>query len=154
MIFVVNSSFVVLKTILNMTGKTLFGRLVIFICGFLFSFSAFAQSTYTVSLKLIDAKTSEPVGFATTSLTVKGADKATRFVMTDEKGTASLTKVPKGTYIIKAELMGYKPFEQEIAVEKNLDLGEVKLSEDVELLDAASVSAVGNPIIVKKDTIE
>ena len=137
-----------------MTGKTLFGRLAILFCGLIFSISAFAQNAYTIKLKLIDAKTAEPVGFATTSITVKGADKASKFVMTDEHGAASLTKVSKGTYLVKAELMGYKPYEQEIVVDKDIDLGEVKLSEDVELLDAASVSAVGNPIIVKKDTIE
>ena len=39
-------------------------------------------------------------------------------------------------------------------VEKALNLGEIRFHEDVEVLDAASVSAVGNPIIVKKDTVE
>ena len=137
-----------------MTEKTAFGRLALLFCGLIFSLSAFAQNSYTIKLKLIDAKTAEPVGFATTSITVKGADKAAKFVMTDEHGAAALTKVSKGTYLVKAELMGYKPYEQEVVVDKDIDLGEVKLSEDVELLDAASVSAVGNPIIVKKDTIE
>ena len=41
-----------------------------------------------------------------------------------------------------------------MVIDKNIDLGEVRIAEDVEVLDAASVSAVGNPIIVKKDTIE
>ena len=137
-----------------MTGKTSFGRKALLLCCLLFSFSAFAQSNFTVKFKLIDEKTSEPVGYATASLTVKGAETASRFVMTDEKGVADLTKVSKGTYIVKAELMGYKTFEQEITVDKNIDLGEIKFAEDVTVLDAASVSAVGNPIIVKKDTIE
>ena len=63
-------------------------------------------------------------------------------------------KVKKGTYKFKAELMGYTTYEKEIVVEKNIDLGTIKMAEDVKVLDAASVSAVGNPIIVKKDTIE
>ena len=138
-----------------MTGKTsLYGRMVMLFCGLIISFTAFAQNTYTVKLKLIDEKTSSPVGYATASLTLKGADTAARFVMSDEKGTASLEKISKGTYIVKAELMGYKSFEREIVVDKNIDLGEIKMAEDAEVLDAASVSAVGNPIIVKKDTIE
>ena len=138
-----------------MTGKTFFGRLAMLFCALLISFSALAQNSYTIKLKLIDAKTSEPVGFVTTSLSVKGSSKVSEFVMTDENGVGSLTKISKGTYIIKAEMMGYKTFEQEITVvDKDVDLGEVKLSEDVTVLDAASVSAVGNPIIVKKDTIE
>ena len=120
----------------------------------LLSFSAYAQNSYTVKLKLIDSKTSEPVSFATASLTVKGETTAAKYVLTDAQGAASLTKVKKGKYLFKAELMGYKTHQQELVVDKNIDLGDIKMSEDVEVLDAASVSAVGNPIVVKKDTIE
>ena len=137
-----------------MTGKTSLGRTAVLFCCLLLSFSAFAQNSFSVKLKLIDAKTSEPVGYATASITAKGAESALRFVMTDEKGLADLTKISKGTYVVKAELMGYQSYEQEIVVDKNIDLGEIRMSEDVTVLDAASVSAVGNPIIVKKDTIE
>ncbi len=137
-----------------MTGKTSLGRMAVLLCCLLLSVSAFAQNTFSVKFKLVDAKTSEPVGYATASITVKGAETAARFVMTDEKGVADLTRISKGTYVVKAELMGYQTFEQEIVVDKNIDLGEIKFSEDVTVLDAASVSAVGNPIIVKKDTIE
>ena len=117
-------------------------------------FSAYAQNSFTVKLKLVDDKTSEPVSFATASLTVKGQNAADKYVLTDAEGKASLAKVKNGTYIFKAELMGYKSHEQEITVDKNIDLGVIKMSEDVRVLDAASVSAVGNPIVVKKDTIE
>lgn len=129
-------------------------RTVFTFAALLLGLAAFAQGSHTVKFRLVDAKTSEPVGFATASLTPKGADTATKYVLTDEEGKASLTKVAKGTYTLKAELMGYKTFSQEIVLEKNLDLGEIKMAEDVEQLDAASVSAIGNPIIVKKDTIE
>ena len=117
-------------------------------------FSAYAQNSFTVKLKLVDDKTSEPVSFATASLTVKGQTTAEKYVLTDAEGNASLAKVKKGTYVFKAELMGYKSHEQEVTVDKNIDLGVIKMSEDVKVLDAASVSAVGNPIVVKKDTIE
>ena len=85
-----------------MTGKTSLGRMAVLLFCLLLSFSAFAQNTFSVKFKLVDAKTSEPVGYATASLTVKGAETAARFVMTDEKGAADLTKVSKGTYIVKA----------------------------------------------------
>lgn len=132
----------------------LFRRVIMTVCVFLLGFSAYAQSAFTVKLKLVDAKTAEPVSFATASLTVKGETASAKYVLTDAEGAASLTKVKKGTYVFKAELMGYKPHEQEVVVDKNLDLGEIRMNEDVEVLDAASVSAVGNPIVVKKDTIE
>ena len=116
--------------------------------------ASYAQNSFTVSLKLVDEKTGEAVGFATTSLTVKGEKEAAKYALTNSDGEASLTKVRKGTYILKAELMGYKAHEQELTVDKTINLGTIKMKEDVEVLDAASVSAVGNPIIVKKDTIE
>ena len=134
--------------------KTSFLKFILTLVLSFLTLCAYAQGTFTVKLKLIDAKTEQPLGFATATITPKGDEKAARFVMSDEKGLAELTKIRKGTYIVKVEEMGYKSFEQEVLVDKNIDLGEVKLAEDIEVLDAASVSAVGNPIIMKKDTIE
>ena len=116
--------------------------------------AAYAQNSFKVSLKLVDANTNEPVSFATTSLTLAGADEAAKYALTDTEGKSDFTKVKKGTYTLKAEIMGYKAHVQEITVDKNIDLGVIKMAEDVEALDAASVTAVGNPIIVKKDTVE
>ena len=116
--------------------------------------TSFAQAIYSVKVKLIDAQTSESVPFATASVTLKGEKTPARYSLTDEDGAATLTKLKKGTYVLRAELMGYKTAEKEFVLEKNMDLGTIKLEEDVKVLDAASVSAVGNPIIVKKDTIE
>jgi len=113
-----------------------------------------AQGGNTVSLKLTDKTNSESVAFATVSVTPKGADKALKYALTDEKGEVKFADLKSGTYTIKAELMGYKPYTQEIKLDKNLALGEIKMDVDNQVLDAASVSAVGNPIVVKKDTIE
>ena len=113
-----------------------------------------AQSRYFVKMKLSDASTSDPVGFATVSITLKGHDTASGYVLSTAEGTAQLSVVVKGTYILKAELMGYKTYEKELQIDKSMDLGEIKMDPDVEVLDAASVTAIGNPIIVKKDTVE
>ena len=129
-------------------------RMALFCAAMLLSVSAFAQNSFTIKLKLADEKTGDPVGFATASLTVKGEKTPAKYVLSDSEGAAVLQKVRKGTYILKAELLGYKPYTTEVTVDKNLDLGVLKMTEDAELLDAANVSAVGNPIIVKKDTIE
>ena len=115
---------------------------------------AFAQSIYSIKIHLSDEKTSEPVAFATASVTVKGEQTPAKYTLTDDKGDATITKLKKGTYILRAELMGYKTYTKEIFVEKNIDLGTIKMQEDAEVLDAARVSDVGNPIIIKKDTVE
>ena len=121
---------------------------------FLVGIVASAQNQVSVKLKLVDSKTSEPVSFATVSLTVKGEDTPAKYVLSDSEGKAELLKVRHNTYILRAELMGYKTHTQEVKVEKSVDLGEVKMEEDVEVLDAARVTDVGNPIVIRKDTIE
>ncbi|MCQ2144975.1 MAG: outer membrane beta-barrel protein [Bacteroidales bacterium] len=129
-------------------------RLITIIVAMCVAVSAFAQNT-NIKLTLIDASTGEGVPFATVSITPEGATKASKYVLTTEKGAATIDGVKKGNYTVKAELLGYKPFSQEVKAEgRTLDLGEVKMEVDTEVLDAASVSAVGNPIVVKKDTVE
>ena len=121
---------------------------------FLVGIVASAQNQVSVKLKLVDSKTSEPVSFATVSLTVKGEDTPSKYVLSDSEGKAELVKIRHNTYILKAELMGYKTHTQEVKVDKSVDLGEIKMEEDVEVLDAARVTDVGNPIVIRKDTIE
>ena len=120
----------------------------------LISYGASAQAIYSIKLKLVDDKTSEPVGFATASATVKGEKEPEKYVLTDAEGVGNIVKLKKATYIVKAELMGYESFSKEVEVDKNIDLGVIRMKEDVEVLDAAAVTAIGNPILVKKDTIE
>lgn len=113
-----------------------------------------AQVGFPVVMTLTDKSSGEPVGFATVSMTTKGVKDPLKYTMSDENGRVVFEGIVRGTYIMKAELMGYLPYEQEVVVNKYIDLGEVKMTPDVEMLDAATVSAVGNPIIVKKDTVE
>lgn len=115
---------------------------------------SYAQSGFSLKLKLVDSSTEEPLGFATVSLKEEGKDKVYKYVLSTSAGAAEFTGVRKGTYELKAELMGYKTYTSMIKVEKSSDLGTVKIVPDIEVLSAASVSAVGNPIIIKKDTVE
>ena len=130
-----------------------FKYLLLTIVAVLFSHIALAQP-FTVKLRLVEEKTSEPVQFATVSITPAGTTKALRYALTDEKGQATVTRVNKGAYVVKAEIMGYKNYELQIVVNKDVDLGTVKMAEDVLALEASKVSAVGNPILIKKDTVE
>ena len=119
----------------------------------LFAALALNAQNFKVSVELQDDTTAEPVGFATVSIAPeKGQHK---YTLSGSDGKAVLEKVKPGKYTFKAELMGYKPYEQAIEVkEEDINLGIIKMAMDREVLDAASVSAVGNPIIIKKDTVE
>ena len=102
----------------------------------------------------MDESNGEPVAFATVSLTKKGEKKPYKYVLSDSDGKVEIHGVQNGEYHFKAELLGYKDFEKDIKFPELTDFGEIKMAPDREQLEAASVSAVGNPIIIKKDTIE
>lgn len=117
------------------------------------SASAFAQTKVTATL--LDSTNGEPIGFATAYLTKAGQTAPAKYTLSSIEGKVELDNVKKGTYVFSAELMGYKSYTKEITVENaSIDLGEVKMEPDLEVLDAASVSATGNAIIIKKDTVE
>lgn len=132
-------------------------KIIATMCGLLtmlaLSLAASAQSR-TVTLILQDSSSGEPVGYATVSLTAQGAKSASKYALTDDKGKAVIEKVPAGNYTLKAELLGYKTLTKEITVKDAVNLGTVKMDPDKQVLEAASVSATGNPIVIKKDTIE
>ncbi|HAZ73834.1 MAG TPA: hypothetical protein DCW53_00305, partial [Rikenellaceae bacterium] len=108
-----------------------------------------------VKLSLVDEQTGEPLGFATVSVMKNGQSKPSNYALTDENGKATIESVKKGSYSLRAELMGYVTYTTTVKMEsEDLDLGEIKMKLDAEAIDAASVSATGNPVIIKKDTVE
>ncbi|MBR5724763.1 MAG: outer membrane beta-barrel protein [Bacteroidales bacterium] len=130
-----------------------FTKIFLLTAGMLLGASVFAQNN--IKGVLIDESTGEPVGFATVSLTRDGQTRPTKYSLTDDKGAFTLESVRNGSYAIVAELLGYEPYSSQIKMEsKTIDLGEIKMKVDREQLEAAEVNAVGNPVIVKKDTIE
>ena len=119
----------------------------------LFAALALSAQNYKVTMKLADSITGEAVGFATVSITPERG--SAKYSLSDADGNVTLEKVRKGKYVLKAELLGYLPYTQEFTVEeKDVNLGTIKMDLNQEELDAASVSATGNPIIIKKDTVE
>lgn len=111
---------------------------------------------FTLALKLVEDPSGNPVQFATVSLTPKGATTASKYVLSDDKGAAKIEKIRKGTYTVKAELLGYVAYSSEVTFDEQaaVDLGSIKMALDVHTLESATVTDVGNPIIVKKDTVE
>lgn len=107
-----------------------------------------------VKIKLLDSISGEPLQMATVYLQPKGDTTIMYFNLTDTAGVAVLDKVVRGTYNLTAEYLGYKAFRREYYFKKaKEDLGVVKLVEDAVMLEAATVSAVGNAIEMINDTI-
>ena len=133
--------------------RTRFGLLAAFLI--LFSSPLLRAQSHNLSVYLVDAATEEPVGFATASLTAPGAKTPAKYALSDVEGKAVLEKVKAGKYVFKAEILGYKTFSKDVEItSETVSLGTFRLETDQQVLDAASVSATGNPIIIKKDTVE
>lgn len=139
--------------------------LIIMLCGLLVPQRMAAQGIYIsdpnagiVKLKVVEQKTGDPIPYATVYVTAKNDTLITNFALTDTLGVAQLKKVTRGTYNVNVELLGYKSWQKEHYFgfswqRREYDLGTVALAEDAEMLDAARISAIGNPIEIKQDTV-
>ena len=97
---------------------------------------AVAQGGVSVKMLLSDASTGEPVGFATVSLTDTTTSKTYKFEMSTEDGKVQMNGIRNGVFRLKAEMMGYKPYEKILDINgRPVDLGTVRMSQDVEVLD-------------------
>lgn len=122
------------------------------------SVPAFAQSA-SIRGTLLDQENGDPLPYATLSIYPASSKKAEgtpqNYALSGIDGKVVVGKVRPGNYTMKIELMGYTTLIQQIKVEsKGLDLGVIMVKPDSKVLEAATVTGLGNPIIVKKDTIE
>lgn len=120
-----------------------------------FPTSVFAQMGALLTMEFYDSSTGEPVEYATVSIRRQGSESVYKYQLTDGRGKVVFSSVEYGAYQITCELMGYKKHQQDVKVGKpEVPLGRISLHPDASLLDGATVTAVGNAIVVKKDTLE
>lgn len=94
--------------------------------------------------KLIDAKTKEPVEFASVALFFYGKDSAIAGVLTKQNGDFSLDNLPVGGFKLRIQFLGYKTIDQKIFInfsKLETDMGDIKLEPDETLLQEATVVA-------------
>lgn len=110
--------------------------------------------TFNVKAVVEDSKSGEKLSFVTVVMAKPRADKPTAYALSEEDGSLVFSEIKPSKYVLKAEFLGYKVFEKEFEVkDADVDLGVLKLVPSEEQLAAAKVSAVGNPIQMKSDTI-
>ena len=115
----------------------------------------FQKRMSEIKTTVLDSLTNEPVGFASVYVVPVKDTTITNFTLTDANGEAKLEEVPFGNYVFHVEMMGYKPFIKERYFrESKVDMGTIRLKQDDEFLEAAVISDVTNPIVMKKDTVE
>ena len=122
---------------------------------FIINDNAYQERMSEIRATVVDSLTNEPVSFASVYVIPSKDTTITNFTLTDAKGEAKLDEVPFGSYVFHVEMMGYKPFVKERYFrEKQVDLGTLRLQVDQQFLQAATITDVGNPIVIKKDTVE
>ena len=108
-----------------------------------------------VKVSVIDSLSKDPLPYASVYLTEKKDTTITHFALTDTLGAVSLREVPFGEYKFHVEMMGFKPYVKQMYFRRGLeDMGIVQMQVDDEFIRAAMISDIGNPIVIKQDTIE
>lgn len=121
--------------------------------------AGYAQGKYSVKVKVTDSETGDPVEFATVSVREIAKPDARRpnikYSLTAKEGVAAIQNLHDGQWMLKAELLGYEADSVIFKIDgKGKDIGTMVLSQSKETIDAATVTAVGNSIVFKQDTIE
>ena len=122
---------------------------------YIFNENMLKERMSEIKTTVLDSLTNEPVSYASVYVVPSKDTTITNFTLTDVNGEAKLDEVPFGNYAFHVEMMGYKPVVIErFFREEKVDLGTIRLQVDEQFLQAAVVSDVGNPIVIKKDTVE
>lgn len=106
---------------------------------------------------VFDARTKEPVPFASVRLLTQADSTYVQGIATDEKGKFRITATKREKYIVDISFLGYESFFQDINTadeQTSYDLGDIFLQEKAIELGAAVVEAKIPDIQVKGDTIE
>lgn len=107
-----------------------------------------------VEVKVSDAANGEPLEMATVYLVPVGDTTVTAFGFTDKKGTVLLNTFAAGKYIVNVQSLGFKPYAKEKEFPtRMISRIPVSLEEDLEMLKGASVTAMGDLVTVKGDTL-
>ena len=137
---------------------------LIFLC-LLFPFTGLAQEednqnargTGTISGKLQDSLTKEPLEFATIALIKKGVSQPVSGTVTNQSGNFTLQNVAEGTYSIAVNFLGYSTKEvTEISVtegKNQVNIGTVELIPDASQLDAVTIQSQRPTIVQKADRL-
>lgn len=113
-----------------------------------------AANESALTVKVTEKENGKPVLMATVYIVPVGDTVATAFTFSDKKGIASFSSFPAGKYTVNVQLLGFKPYKQDLLFEarRHINLS-VELEEDAQLLDGASITAMGDLVTVKGDTL-
>ena len=132
--------------------------LLSFVSLFMVVMCAFGQGQnekLTISGRLIDGDTNEPMDMATVQLFWVNDTIFVGGTISNEKGNFSIEAPSNGTFRIKISSIGYQTLEREVTLrnDRNQELGELRISPDVISLKEAVITGQAPQIVARKDTL-
>lgn len=113
--------------------------------------TASAQSEVYVKGSVVDSDTNQPISYATVSLFSSNNPEYSTGDLTDEEGKFNIP-LPSDTYNVVIEYMGYKPYQvSSKTITNSVNLGEIRLTPDVEVLQDIVINVDRAPVEIKLD---
>jgi iron complex outermembrane recepter protein len=101
------------------------------------------ENSGNVQGKVIDSKLNEPLPYVTVIIENKAGETLTGGI-TDSEGYFKVNNLAAGTYNVKIQYIGFKPYTREVEITTNnptINLGTIDLEEDIESLNEVVVVA-------------
>lgn len=112
------------------------------------------QDKTSLSVTVTEAETENPIEMATVYIIPVGDTLVTSFGFTDKRGVALLKVFDPGKYNVNVQILGFKPYTKEMEFyHRILGRVEVKLEEDLEGLEGAKITEMGDLVTMKGDTL-
>ncbi len=109
--------------------------------------------TYTISGKIIDAASNQPLEYATVVFKSVDSNHIKFGCITNQRGNFSI-EVEKGTYIATVEFISYKSKKLNISsINRNFNIGTVQLEFDTEILEIVEITAEKRALEFKPNKI-
>lgn len=118
-------------------------KLILFLIFNAFAFSVF--SAVTVTGRVIDAATQNPIEFVTVSIFNPTTQKTVGGALTNQDGVFNIASVPNGKYELRITFVGYEAHSKELIVESaEIRLGTIALIENAKELKEVQVIGQGS----------
>lgn len=112
------------------------------------------ESLSGLTVMVSEAGNNEPVQLATVYIVPSGDTVASAFTFTDKKGVAVLKDFQAGSYTVNVQLLGFKPYSKVHSFRaRTAATVKVRLEDDVQQLEGASITEMGDLVTVKGDTL-
>lgn len=126
-------------------------KLSLYFLFLLSSLGIYAQNTGSVTGKVIDQKTNEPLPYVT--IVVKNNEATVTGGITDDKGEFEVSKLAPQNYTVEIQFIGYKTIIKQVNLTETnkVDLGTIIISEDIQQLEGVEVVAEQSQMVQKID---